>query len=120
MSGNSTATICELPTRRLRATWLGRYRSSRTAFSTRSRVAAATGRLPVSTWDTVVVLTPEARATSAMVARTAGRTAGRVSVIRGPPFASSSVGTAGGNVAVANRLTADLSTARMSGGHWRE
>jgi hypothetical protein len=35
-------------------------------------VDAATGRLPVSTWETVVVLTPEIRATSEMVAREGG------------------------------------------------
>src|SRR5918995_7387153 len=69
MSGTTTAIIWDVPTRRLRATWLGRYCSARTAASTRSRVAAATGRLPVSTWDTVVVLTPDARATSEMFAR---------------------------------------------------
>src|SRR4051794_15061635 len=80
MSGRTTATICELPTRRFRATWFGRYLSLRTAFSTRSRVAGATGRLPVSTCETVVVLTPETRATSAIVGRvTAGAAAERAS-----------------------------------------
>src|SRR5918997_4774620 len=97
MSGTTTAIICEVPTRRLRATWLGGYCSSRTAASTRSRVAAATGRLPVSTCDTVVVLTPDARATSEMLARLAPERRTVLDSLMGTSFAGPP--TVAGNVA---------------------
>src|SRR5665647_2986257 len=69
MSGTITAIIWDRRVLRLRATLLGRYPSSRTASRTRSRVAALTGRLPDSTWETVVELTPASRATCPILTR---------------------------------------------------
>src|SRR4051794_31786512 len=50
-----------------RARWFGRYPSRVEASCTRARVAAEMVRLPLSTYDTVLVETPASRATSAMV-----------------------------------------------------
>src|SRR5512147_931599 len=48
---------------------LGEYCSSRMALKMRSRVAGATGRLPLIACETVVLATPAFRATSLMVGR---------------------------------------------------
>src|SRR4051794_6615373 len=71
MSGTITAIICDRRGRRLRATLLGREPRSLTAWRAPSCVAAPTGRLPDSTCDTVVELTPARRATWAIVTRSA-------------------------------------------------
>src|SRR5512143_1920993 len=67
--GNTSAIVwLGLPARR-RAMGLGEYCRSPIALKMRSRVAGATGRLPLMACETVVLATPARLATSLMVGR---------------------------------------------------
>jgi hypothetical protein len=65
--------VSERPRARLRAVRLGTYPSSAATARTRSRVLASTLPLPLSEWETVVMETPAALATSATVTRATTR-----------------------------------------------
>src|SRR5579859_1663286 len=64
--GNCRPSAMVRPVASPRAATVGRYASRCAASSTTLRVWADTGRFPESTWETVVMLTRAARATSAM------------------------------------------------------
>src|SRR5690349_12497805 len=63
-SGSVRAKICVRLPASMRAPALGLYPRSRTAFSMRRRVSAEIGRFPLSAYDTVLIDTPAASATS--------------------------------------------------------
>src|SRR5689334_19978591 len=71
----------------LRAPWCGRYPSWSTVASTRARAASPTRPLPLSTFDTVDLPTPAARATSMSVTfRLVELTLRRIGDATGSPF----------------------------------
>ena len=69
MNGIESASVFVRPAASARAIARGRYERRSAASSTRCRVASFTRRFPEKTWETVVIETFAASATSKIVAR---------------------------------------------------